>query len=173
MTHFEQDNFGLLTNKEKEKKHKALIISGFPGVGKTSLCSKSSELKVLDSDSSSFSWADKSKQKRSPNWPQNYIDHIQDQIIKNDLILVSSHKEVRSELVNTDIPFVLVYPSLEMKEEYIQRYINRGNEDAFVKLLEANYDKWITELMEQKGCTHVVLKPGQYLSDIIFDNISS
>lgn len=54
-----------------------------------------------------------------------------------------------------------------MKAEYIKRYVNRGNQEGFIKLLEANYEPWIKELMTQRGCRRRVLKPGQYLSDIV------
>ncbi len=124
-------------------------------------------MEVLDSDSTNFSWSDETKTQRNPEWPQNYITHIQENRDTSDLLLVSSHDVVRTALVEAGIPFTLVYPSLDMKDEYIQRYIQRGNNESFVALLEANYEKWITELMAQQGCTHVVLKSGEYLSDVL------
>ena len=145
----------------------AVVVCGFPGVGKTSLFSSETELKILDSDSTTFSWSDETKTRRNPDWPKNYIAHIQDTRDSSDLVLVSSHDVVRTALVEAGIPFILVYPSLDMKDEYIQRYIQRGSNESFVALLEANYEKWITELMAQQGCTHVVLKSGQYLSDVV------
>jgi delta-aminolevulinic acid dehydratase/porphobilinogen synthase len=42
-----------------------------------------------------------------------------------------------------------------------------------VELLKANYDTWIRELMVQEGCDHVVLQPGQYLSDVISSIVKS
>lgn len=63
--------------------------------------------------------------------------------------------------------FNLVYPSSEIKEEYIERYRVRGNNDAFVKLLTVNYDSWINELKSQSGCNHIQLTSGQYLLDVL------
>jgi len=157
-----------IDNKEvKEKARTAVVVCGFPGVGKTSLFFAENELTILDSDSTNFSWSDETKTKRNPEWPQNYIAHIQDAKDSSDLVLVSSHDVVRTALMEAGIPFTLVYPSLDMKDEYIQRYIQRGSNESFVALLEANYEKWIAELMAQRGCTHVVLKSGQYLSDVL------
>ena len=112
----------------------------------------------MDSDSSTF---DKSE------FPKNYIQHIKSNIGEADIILVSSHKEVRDALVNQGIDFKLVYPARDIKDEYIQRYIDRGNDGKFVELLKQNWENWMTELEEQKGCNKIELKKGQYLSDIM------
>lgn len=154
-------------NGEKDKK--ATIICGFPGIGKTSFSRHGGELKIVDSDSSSFSWADPKKKVRHPNWPVNYIDQIKEQRDHSDIILVSSHSVVRDALIEAHIPFTLVYPGLEMKEEYIQRYVQRGNSRRFIQTLRENYSAWIGELMAQKECRHVVLQSGEYLSNVIAD----
>ena len=150
-----------------EKETQAVIVSGFPGVGKTTFIDNPGELTLMDSDSSNFSWSNKEAGQRHPDWPQNYINHIRESSSKADIILVSTHKEVRDALVSAGIEFVLVYPSLEMKEEYIRRYLDRGSDGKFIRLLEANYETWIEELMAQPICRHVVLQPGQYLSDVM------
>jgi wyosine [tRNA(Phe)-imidazoG37] synthetase (radical SAM superfamily) len=112
----------------------------------------------LDSDSSKF---DKSE------FPQNYIKHIKDNLGKADVILVSSHKEVREALVDNQIQFTLVYPEVSNKDEYIQRYIDRGSPEAFVNLLTKNWDMWISELEDQNDCSKIKLQDGQYLSDVL------
>lgn len=160
-----------IDKKEGEKRDApAVLISGFPGVGKSTLVSTTNEHIFLDSDSSNFSWSNKEKRERNPDWPQNYIEYINANRDKADGIFISSHKEVRDALVNAGMKFTLVYPSLDMKDEYIGRYVARGNDPQFVELLKANYDTWIQELMTQEGCDHVVLQPGQYLSDVV-DNV--
>lgn len=141
-----------------------LIISGFPGIGKTYIAKE--EPFVLDSDSSKFSWL--AKGVRNPEFPENYIRHIKNSIKVAPpyyAILVSSHKVVRDALVAHGIKFTLVYPARGIKEEYIQRYKDRGNEGAFVKLLEKNWDSWMDELETQEGCTYIRLNTGQYLKD--------
>lgn len=146
---------------------KTRVISGFPGVGKSTLFGREENLVVLDSDSSKFSWANEAERIRHPQWPENYIQHIRENQGRADIILVSSHDVVRDALVAAGIDFELVYPGPEMKEEYIKRYVDRGNSPEFVKLLEANYEAWIAGLMKQSGCVHRPLGPGQYLADVI------
>jgi hypothetical protein len=50
---------------------------------------------------------------------------------------------------------------------YIQRYKDRGNNDAFVELLTKNWDNWMEEMDNQEGCYKVKLDSGQYLTDVI------
>jgi hypothetical protein len=67
---------------------------------------------------------------------------------------------------------VLVYPDRSIKDEYIQRYKDRGNNDAFVNLLEKNWDTWMDEMDEMSVpmgqiLYKVKLGKGQYLTDVI------
>ena len=107
------------------------VISGFPGVGKSYLFNNT-DLKVLDSDSSNFSWIKDSEgrntKERNPDFPQNYIDHIKKNIGKVDIILTSSHDVVRKALKESCIDYILVHPNIRAKEEYIERYTQRGND---------------------------------------------
>lgn len=138
---------------------KTIVISGFPGVGKSFVFNNQKRGSVvLDSDSSKF---DKNF------FPENYIKHIKDNIGKVDIIFVSSHKIVRDALVKEDIPFVLVYPSIFLKDEYIYRYMVRDNDDNFIKFISDNWDKFITDLSEQEGCYSIELQQGQFLKDVI------
>jgi len=140
---------------------KSALISAFPGTGKTFLYNNSN-LKILDSDSSKFN---------KNEFPNNYINHIKNNMHKVDCILISSHKNVREALFANKLPFILVYPDISLKNEYIERYRNRGSSDEFIILLEKNWNTWINELIYQKHCTHCVLKNKEYLSNILYDII--
>lgn len=128
-----------------------MVIAAFPGTGK-SYCVKNEGDKfngILDSDSSNFSWVKDSNgnntTERNPDFPNNYIKHIKENIGKVEVIFVSSHKEVREALEREGIEYVLVYPNVFQKDDYIKRYKNRGSSDKFIRLLEANWDEWINE----------------------------
>lgn len=136
-----------------------VIISGFPGIGKSALCNLKG-LVCSDSDSSQFP---------KDEFPANYIAHIREIAPKNDVTLVSSHFEVRDELEEQGFNFVLVYPTADQKDDYMLRYMNRGSPKAFLDLMYTNWDKFLESCAQQQGCLHVVLQPGQYLSDVIDD----
>lgn len=139
-------------------KKKALLISAFPGTGKSYLFKNSKNLKVLDSDSSKFDKKD---------FPENYIKHIKNNMNEADIICISSHKEVREALVDNNLDFVLIYPEKNLKEEYIKRYKDRGSDENFIKLLDTNWDNWLKELDDQEGCDKIRLSKGEFLIDKI------
>lgn len=136
----------------------SILISGFPGIGKSYLVNNLPEGVCSDSDSSQFNKKD---------FPHNYIKHIKSLMGKVDIILISSHEEVRKALVSNKMEFILVYPKRELKGDYLNRYKERGSPEAFINLLDNKWDEWMDELESQKGCRHVVLNKGQFLKDVI------
>lgn len=134
------------------------VISGFPGVGKSTVFGKRENYRVpiLDSDSSTFDKAD---------FPLNYLSHILKETNKGNVILCSSHDTVRQALFENSVPFHLVYPHRSLKMEYLSRYTERGSPEAFVSLMYSKWDDFINGCEEQKGCTKGILLSGQFLSD--------
>lgn len=144
------------------------IISGFPGVGKTYFFNNLNNIKVIDSDSSIFSWIyTKNKKKRNPDFPKNYLEHIKSKMGNVDIILVSSHKEIRDLLEINNLKYYIIYPNISLKEEYLNRYRSRGNDDNFINLVNNNWNLWLKELQSQKNENCIELKNNQYLSDVI------
>lgn len=139
------------------EKIKTILYSGFPAIGKSYFYNKS-KLKVLDSDSSLFN---------KKHFPENYIKHIRENIGKVDVILISSHDIVRDALVKNNLEFTLIYPSIELKDEFISRCVKRGSDDNFINLISKNWNEWITQLKKQSKCNKIELKTNQYLSDVI------
>ena len=150
----------------------AKIISAFPACGKTTYYKKWSQYslenvwrirnngeqaynnlglpcgqKILDSDSSEFSWVKdeygNNTSVRNPKFPQNYIDHIKEKMLTEDIIFVSSHEVVRDALKQNDIPYHIFYPKKEQKERWVCRFRERGNDEKFISFISDNWDKFI------------------------------
>ena len=147
------------------------IISGFPAVGKSYLFNSNNNLTILDSDSSQFSWIKKGV--RHPEFPQNYIDHIKQNIGKVDIILVSSHKIVRDALKENKINYILVYPARILKQEYINRCYKRGDDSSFISMLDKNWDVFINEIKEEKFPVKLRLWDEEFLGDIFIKDYCS
>ena len=138
---------------------KGKIICGFPGVGKSTLFKelKDSKYKVLDSDSSTFDKKD---------FPDNYIKHIKEKTGEGYTILASSHKEVRDALIKEKMIFTLVYPDKSLKDEYLERYKERGSPQSFIDLLDKNWDTWIGQCddLDDEHVHKVKLGAGEFVS---------
>ena len=164
------------------------IYSVFPACGKTWLFEHQEDygLKILDSDSSYFSWiwecpeddergmyspnARKTKE-RNPSFPQNYIDHIKGKVEsgKYDCIFISSHASVREALDEAGIEFTIVYPESSCKAEWVGRCFIRdksGESGCGADVMYNNWEQWIAECVET-GTHHkeIVLRPREHLSD--------
>ena len=133
---------------------KTIVISAFPACGKSYLYNNynGQPFTMLDSDSSKFSWIYKDGVKtdeRNPNFIEDYMKHIKENIGKVDVIFVSSHKEVRAALRMNGIKYVQVFPSLRMKDEMLERMAQRGNDEKFIKFQEENFEKFYHEVRDE------------------------
>lgn len=134
------------------------IVSAFPGCGKSFIFNKyngekynnDKKWKILDSDSSDYSWIKdengNNTKERNPEFPNNYINHIKENIGKVDIIFVSSHEIVRQALKDNKIRFFLVFPENNLKDDFIQRYKNRGNDETFINFISNNWNNFINEM---------------------------
>ena len=158
------------------KEEKGIIVCAFPATGKTWAIGHASDLdlRACDSDSEDYHWADRNvlREKRieRENWISVYVDHLIAETTRQDIVFCSTHQEVRNELVRRGISFMVVYPTANQKKEYINRVTNRttGLCGKFgIKLMTESWDTWLTGMTEQSNCKHVVLQPGQYLTDVL------
>lgn len=148
---------------------KTKVISAFPACGKT-YCFENKQSYyngILDSDSSEFSWIKdengNNTDVRNPDFPNNYIKHIKDNMGKVEIIFVSSHDVVRDALKENDIEYTLVYPDINQKDEWIRRFKNRGNNDGFINFISNNWDNFITD-MENETYPRKIKLPYKYIN---------
>ena len=149
-------------------KKRTTIIAAFPGVGKTCFYSNNKDT-VLDSDSSNFSWVKDEKGNntdvRNPNFINDYMTYIKENIGKYDYILTSSHAAVREALYLNLLDYVLVIPPLNQREEYCNRYKERNSPESFIKLLRDNWDSWLADCMNSTQSRIIVCSTN--LEDLI------
>lgn len=151
-------------------KIKATVICGFPGVGKSTYASN--KCNVDDAESSAFSHVfdpdHPETRERNSEFPQNYISHIRRMAGTHgyEYVLVSSHKEVRQALRSAGVPYIVVVPKMELKDEYLKRYIKRGSPQPFVDLLYSKWREFLAEI-EDEDAPIVHLDAGEYLADVL------
>lgn len=148
----------------------AIVIAGFPGIGKSHLFREG--FNASDSDSSLFSWVTvDGKKERNPEFPANYIKHILREIETRDFVLVSTHRDVRNALDANKICYALVYPGLECRDEYLKRYIDRESPKAFVDMMAEKFADFVKECDDHESvfACHFELEPKEFLSDVLED----
>jgi len=150
-----------------------VVISAFPACGKSYMFKNynGKPYTMLDSDSSEFSWIKdengKNTKERNPEFPENYIKHIKDNIGKIDVIFVSSHEIVRKALSDNKINFFMVYPEKSMQEEWIRRFRERGNDENFIKFISDNWDGFIDNIRSEEYPNYYELQSDEYIGDIL------
>lgn len=152
-----------------------MVIMAFSGVGKTTVAKKYSN--VIDLESSFYEWkyegevdieAMKGDSHREKNlaWPNNYISAIKKYYNLGKIVLIGMNALVRDRLEEEQIPYVVVFPSIECKKRYIQTYRERGNSIEFIKRREVMFEEWIqefTKLPQEKW----ILDNNQTLEDML------
>lgn len=144
-------------------------ICAFPGSGK-SYYVKISEQKesVIDLDSNEYTSGHNPDGKvRNLDFPANYIKDIKKHVGLTQTIMVSCHLPVIKALVKEGFAPTLIYPEQELLSEYQKRYKSRQDSQPFIDLLSQNWDMFLHELSKQRDCNHIVLKEGQYISDVL------
>ena len=156
---------------------KTTIISGFPGVGKTTCRNKPGlfDSRVLDMESSAYSWIFDSfdsncKPKANPEFPKNYIDSLELFSDKGgyEYIFISSHENVRKELQKRGVKYIIVAPknTPEIKNEYCKRYLKRGSDVDLIDKVYRNWDTMIASI-ESDSVPTIWLDKGEYLADVL------
>lgn len=152
------------------KKITGLIICGFPGVGKST--AERMRKDVADVESTGFHWkVDENgflTHDENENWVSDYVDHIKDMASQYGYpyILVSSHKKVREEMDERGVPYVVVVPDKGLRDEYLIRYIMRGDIQSFIKTVYRHWYEWLDEI-EASDAPVVHLSAGQTMTDIL------
>lgn len=133
------------------------IIAAFCGAGKTYICKKTN----LDAIEIEF-WKYKNHGLFSM-----YIADIRKHIGTVDYILIATDPQGLKMLHNEGFPITLIYPEIELRNEYLDRYIKRDSPHDFIGVFMKYWQPWITELKEQSYCKHIVLQKDQYLKDVL------
>lgn len=108
-----------------------MIFVGYQGIGKSSISGNGN----IDLESGNF-WINLT---RHCDWYKVYCNIAKSLSEQGYNVFLSSHKIVRDELKKKKIKFITIFPSLELKEKWIER-------------LQKRYDK--TNLMKDYKALH-------------------
>jgi len=146
---------------------RAKIIAGFSGIGKTyfvKYCLPTqgplAAYKFIDLDAATY-------QKTGEEYPENYIAAIRRQAqAANTVVLIGTDPAVRQTLIEKGYSITLVYPQVAHKNFYLKRYRDMKRDAKWVSDMDAVWESYMSNLMDQEGCRHVVLRNAQNFQGI-------
>lgn len=133
------------------------IIAAWCGTGKSFICERTN-LNAIEIEY----WKYKERMLQNA-----YIKEVKRQMGTVEYILISTEPDGLRLLCNHGIEIILVYPEKGLRNEYLDRYIDRDSPYEFIGTFMKHWDIWIDELKEQDYCSHTILKSGEYLQNVL------
>ena len=133
-----------------------MIVIGYQGIGKSTLAGRNN--RFIDLESSNC-WVDG---KKADDWYKPYCNIAEHLSRQGYIVFTSSHEVVRKQLENSLETVVLAFPSVELKDEWIDKLKDRffrTNSDKDYKALmnaEDRYEENIKEL-ESSNIEHKMI----------------
>lgn len=143
-----------------------MIVVGYQGIGKSTLAGRNN---CIDLESGNF-WVDG---KRADDWYKPYCQiaiHLSQQ---GYTVFTSSHEVVRKQLEDCSEKVIVIFPSLDLKEEWIKKLYYRWSETKLDKDFKAlanaqdRYNENIVELMCGNLATYEITSMDYSLEDIV------
>ena len=152
-----------------------MIITGYQGIGKSTLAAKND--KIIDLESSSFWKIDKNGNRTRPDdWYIYYCQVAQYLSKQGYIVFVSCHPEVRNWLsVHNEEKFCAIFPDLSIKEDWLNRLKDRLNISNSEKDLraymhaKAYYDNDIKRLWHESQYNVEYYRNVAIIKDINYD----
>lgn len=105
-----------------------MIVVGYPGIGKSTLCQHREN--CIDLESSCFD-------KSNKQWYKDYCNVAVDLHKQGNIVLVSNHHLVYKELSSKDVlnatNLVFIFPSLQLRDDWITKLGHRYNKEKTKK----------------------------------------
>ena len=110
-----------------------MIVCGFPGTGKSTMAKFSQ-------------WVDLESTPFKKNWLlyAEVAKHMSD---NGYTVMVSTHAEMLRALEQVEASYTVVIPPITDKDTYLARYRRRGNTDVFIDRVDANWHRWIADII--------------------------
>lgn len=156
-----------------------MIYSVFAGMGSTYLANNYHRYVDLESSDYQWIWDEDSgdvegrkgtdNKVKNPEFPKNYVTEAIELSEEGNVVLISAQPEVLNLLKEYGADFITVAPGRDLRDEYIERYKNRGNNPKFIEFMKDNFHNFSDDLLNNPdaiACIEVK-DPDAYLVDVI------
>ena len=151
-----------------------IFIYAFTATGKSTLAKRYSN--VIDMESTRYKYLGNlqeneslksTKREINKQYPENYFAELIKVKDKYDYILIAD--EICDKfLQENNFEYWWVYPQENLKDEYMDRCKQRGNNEEFIFWYSKLWDEWIKRCKNDKfAAKHIELKSNQYLEDVL------
>lgn len=148
-----------------------MIIWAFPGIGKSNIHLSS----VIDCDAAYFKFNIPKDTilhnnelmhdcSLNSDYPGNYIKYVKDCDLIYDYILINCEPELISSFSDVRI----IYPDTSLKDEYMHRYIDRGDNNSFISYMDDSFEEMVRHFdLSPHKYKVKVMKENKFLNDIL------
>lgn len=148
------------------------VVWGFPGCGKSTFAKENPQMNIIDADSALFQFCGVSDEelhgnhdgdvRRNEDYPANYIEFVKN--VNADVVLINCHLSLLEQFENVTI----VYPDKALKEEYLQRYQERGDNESFIRYMEESFEQMVAFIESMDGFDKVKMtETDMFLKDVL------
>lgn len=160
-----------------------MIIAAYAGVGKTTFCEQNSQ-NAIDVICMPFKYSNFYEVSKNIGEDEDIKAHKELKVRKDwclyyywvlkylmsycpeKYIVIPTIDIIMDFLDRDHVPYTIIVPNINLKDEYENRYKKRGNNQEFLDVFVGQWDVRITELNE-RNAEKIVLKSNQYLSDVL------
>lgn len=144
------------------------ILACFPRTGKTTFVEENKDV-LLDAGFSNYT---------AGTTEEAYLLELQAYHNDGKPIVIGNEPFVFEYLLTKGIPFGIVYPEVNCREDYRQRFINKltatgdvdeemASQSIPVHELDEGWEGWVERCVNQYNCLHIRMYPGEYLGNIV------
>lgn len=169
---------------------KTLVISAYTCCGKTYASKHMKDYDILDIDVSKFKtikrlpneeevekerqWWNQLKQQiisvDNPDFPDNFVQYIKENIGKVDIIFVDSDIRIRQWLNEAKIKFVTIYPWSSCLQEWVGRMYLQDYPDFIIRNKINGWHHEVYHVKEPYGDQFFRLSCGKYINERLIDD---
>jgi len=164
-----------------------LLIMAYMGTGKTELENRYEN--VIDFDFQDYKYIyDESirhlplEQRKgstnlrteNPNYPKNFLTDAVKLLNEGKVVISPFIEHVFRAYDSSDIKLqiknlriILVCPTKDNFDEYVERFKQRGNSDEFIARREKEFSSLVDLFEQADNYEKIIMKPGQYLSEAL------
>lgn len=167
-----------------------LLIMAYMGTGKTE-CEKRYK-NVIDFDFQDYKYiydesirhllleqrkGSTNLRSENPDYPENFIEDALKYLNSGKIVIspfiehvYRAYDSFEFKDKTQNVKIILVCPTKDNFDEYVERFRNRGNNEEFIARRQAEFSSLVDLFNTSSQYEKIVIKPGQFLAEALMEN---